>query len=110
MDGLSLEQESWVAMKNQTVSDILLCTIGSAGDVYPFVGIAQELQKRGYGVTLITSQFFETQARDAGLEFLGLGSAEDYQSIIQNPDLWDPEKSFQSLCRKRGTPDHGASL
>ena len=82
-------------MKKQSVSDILLCTIGSAGDVYPFIGMGQGLRKRGYRVTLITSQFFETQARDAGLEFLGLGSAEDYQSIIQNPDLWDPDKGFK---------------
>lgn len=87
-------------MKKQPVSDILLCTIGSAGDVYPFLGIGQGLQKRGYRVTLITSQFFETQARDAGLEFIGLGSAEDYQSITQNPDLWDPEKGFKVLAER----------
>jgi rhamnosyltransferase subunit B len=82
-------------MKKQSVPDILLCAIGSAGDVYPFLGIGQELRKRGHRVALITSQFFEMQARDAGLEFFGLGSAEDYQSIIQNPDLWDREKGFQ---------------
>ncbi len=46
-------------------------------------------------MTLITSQFFESQARDAGLEFAGLGSSEDYQSVIQNPDLWDPQKGFK---------------
>jgi rhamnosyltransferase subunit B len=82
-------------MKSQAVSDILLCTIGSAGDVHPFIGIGQELRKRGYRVTLITSQFFESQARDAGLEFCGLGHVEDYRSIIENPDLWDPQKGFQ---------------
>lgn len=86
-------------MKKQSVSDILLCTIGSAGDVYPFIGLGQGLRKRGYRVTLITSQFFETQARDAGLEFFGLGNAEDYQSIIQNPDLWDPEKGFEVFAK-----------
>ncbi len=86
-------------MKKQSVSDILLCTVGSAGDVYPFIGLGQGLRKRGYRVTLITSQFFESQARDAGLEFLGLGNAEDYQSIIQNPDLWDPEKGFKVFAK-----------
>lgn len=82
-------------MKRQSTPDIFLCAIGSAGDVYPFLGIGQELRKRGYRVTLITSQFFEIHARDAGLEFFGLGSAEEYQSIIQDPDLWDREKGFQ---------------
>jgi rhamnosyltransferase subunit B len=78
-----------------TEKTILLCTIGSAGDVNPFIGIGQELKKRGFRVVLITSQYFETQARSAGLDFFGLGSAEDYQSIIQDPDLWSPDKGFK---------------
>ncbi len=82
-------------MIKHSISDILLCTIGSAGDVYPFIGIGQELKKRGYRGTLITSQFFESQAYDAGLEFFGLGNVEDYQSIIQDPDLWSPDKGFK---------------
>jgi rhamnosyltransferase subunit B len=74
---------------------ILLCTIGSAGDVNPFIGIGQDLVKRGFRVVLITSQYFESQARSAGLEFFGLGTSEDYQSIIQDPDLWSPDKGFK---------------
>lgn len=82
-------------MLNQSVSNILLCTIGSAGDVHPFIGLGQGLRERGYRVTLITSQFFEAQAREAGLDFVGLGTIEDYQATIRNPDLWDPEKGFK---------------
>ena len=78
-----------------TEKTILLCTIGSAGDVNPFIGIGQQLKKRGFRVALITSQYFESQARSAGLEFFGLGSAEDYQAIIQDPDLWSPDKGFK---------------
>lgn len=66
-----------------------------------------ELRKRGYRVTLITSQFFEAQARDTGLEFVSLGSAEDYQSIIQNPDLWDPEKGFKVFAESVVLPIMG---
>ena len=74
---------------------ILLCTIGSAGDVYPFIAIGQRLLKRGFRVVLVTSQYFESQAHDAGLEFIGLGSVDDYQTIIDNPDLWDANKGFR---------------
>ena len=74
---------------------ILLCTIGSAGDVYPFIGIGKQLRERGFRVVLITGQYFEAQARSAGLEFFGLGSTEDYQSIIQDPNLWDPDIGFK---------------
>lgn len=79
---------------------ILLCTIGSAGDVYPFIGIGGQLKERGFRVVLITSQYFESQARSAGLEFFGLGSAEDYQSIIQDPDLWSPDKGFKIFAER----------
>jgi rhamnosyltransferase subunit B len=87
-------------MSTQTKSTILLCTIGSAGDVYPFIGIGQELKKRGFRVVLITSQYFESQARSSGLEFFGLGSSEDYQSIIQDPDLWSPDKGFKVFAER----------
>ena len=82
-------------MSKPSQRTILLCTIGSAGDVNPFIGIGEELKKRGFRVVLITSQYFESQARSAGLEFFGLGSSEDYQSIIQDPDLWSPDKGFK---------------
>jgi rhamnosyltransferase subunit B len=82
-------------MKNQSKHTILLCTIGSAGDVNPFIGIGQSLVQRGFRVVLVTSQYFESQARSAGLEFFGLGSSEDYQSIIEDPDLWSPDKGFK---------------
>src|SRR6266536_5691859 len=82
-------------MSKQIKRTIILCTIGSAGDVNPFIGIGQYLIKHGFRAVLITSQYFESQARRAGLEFFGLGSSEDYQSIIQNPDLWDPGKGFK---------------
>jgi rhamnosyltransferase subunit B len=91
-------------MKKQSNSEILLCTIGSAGDVYPFIGIGKELKQRGYGVTLITSKFFESQAREAGLEFYGLGDFEDYQTIIQNPDLWDPQKGLEFFAKNVTLP------
>jgi rhamnosyltransferase subunit B len=79
---------------------ILLCTIGSAGDVNPFIGIGRQLKERGFRVVLITSQYFESQAHGAGLEFYGLGTAEDYQSIIQDPDLWSPDKGFKVFAER----------
>jgi rhamnosyltransferase subunit B len=86
---------------------ILLCTVGSAGDVNPFIAIGQELIHRGFRVALITSQYFESQARDAGLEFFGLGTVEDYKAIIQNPDLWDPDKGFKVFAENVVLPIMG---
>ena len=48
--------------------NIVLITMGSAGDVYPFVGLGTGLKERGHRVTLVTNEYFEPVAREAGLE------------------------------------------
>jgi len=84
--------------------NILLSTIGSAGDVYPFVGIARALQTRGHDVRLITSKFFESLVKDAGIDFIEIGTIKNYLEIVQNPDLWDPQKSFKFFAEKAVIP------
>ena len=85
---------------SQNTRTIFLCAIGSAGDVNPFIAIGQELHKRGHRVVLCTSQYFESHARRAGLEFIGLGAAEDYLSIIEDPKLWEPETGFKVFAER----------
>ncbi len=85
---------------SQNERTIFLCAIGSAGDVNPFIAIGQELHKRGHRVVLCTSQYFESHARRAGLEFIGLGTAEDYLSIIEDPKLWEPETGFKVFAER----------
>ena len=85
---------------SQDTRTIFLCAIGSAGDVHPFIAIGQELHKRGHRVVLCTSQYFESHARRAGLEFIGLGAAEDYLSIIEDPKLWEPETGFKVFAER----------
>jgi len=85
---------------SQNERTILLCAIGSAGDVNPFIAIGQELHKRGHRVVLCTSQYFKHPAQRAGLEFIGLGTAEDYLSIIEDPKLWEPETGFKVFAER----------
>jgi len=76
-----------------------LTTVGSAGDVFPMMGLALALQKRGHDVTLVTSGYFRPLAEKHGIPFEQLGTPEDYQNCIQNPDLWNPQKAFQHIFR-----------
>jgi len=87
-------------MNHKNNHTIILCTIGSAGDVNPFIAIGQELQRRGHRAILCTSQYFESHARNAGLEFIGLGNANDYLSIIEDPKLWEPETGFKVFAER----------
>ena len=73
----------------------LLVTIGSHGDVHPFVGIGAELLRRGHCATLITSGYFESLARRARLDFVPLGTADDYLRLASNADLWSRRNGWR---------------
>ncbi|HEX3035414.1 MAG TPA: nucleotide disphospho-sugar-binding domain-containing protein [Thermodesulfobacteriota bacterium] len=76
-----------------------MVTIGSAGDVYPFVGLGIELKQRDHLVTVITNPYFKPVIERAGLSFIPLGTVDDYRATIGNPDLWHPRKGFEMVAR-----------
>ena len=77
---------------------ILLITLGSAGDVHPFVGLALALKQRGHQVTLMTSGYFAELVQRAGVEFVELGSREEFDRLSDNRDLWHPRKGFAVIA------------
>jgi hypothetical protein len=46
---------------------IILLTLGSFGDVNPFIGLGLALQKRGHDVVMIANGYFEPILRRLGL-------------------------------------------
>jgi len=79
--------------------NVLLITLGSAGDVHPFVGIGRALKSRGHRVTVATNDYFAPVVREAGLEFAGISPCEAYVSLQSNPDIWRPLKGFRILVK-----------
>ncbi len=51
---------------------ILMTTIGSLGDLHPFLAVGQELQRRGHVVTVASMRFFCKRIQAAGLDFAPL--------------------------------------
>ena len=84
--------------------DVLLTPFGRAGDVYPLIGIGSELQRRGHRITMITNAYFEDLSRRAGFEFVPFSTREDYFSLIDNPDLWHPQKAVPLLAETSVIP------
>ena len=72
---------------------ILVTAIGSAGDVHPFLGVGRALKLRGHDVVVFSSGYFEQAALDAGLDFVPLGTSEDFLKVTNDPDLWHPTKA-----------------
>jgi rhamnosyltransferase subunit B len=69
---------------------VLIATLGSAGDVHPLLAIAQSLRLRGHQVELISPPCFEPMARQLGVEFHPVGTAEHYARTLAHPKLWHP--------------------
>jgi rhamnosyltransferase subunit B len=76
---------------------ILLLTIGSYGDVHPFIGLGIALKQRGHRVRVIVNPFFADLVAAAGLEHIPLGESADYETLKENPDLWHRTKGFKTV-------------
>jgi len=75
----------------------ILTPVGSAGDVNPFVMIGRELCRRGHRVTLVAPDVFGPVAVKAGIEFASVGTAEEYDRVTTNPELWDPRRGLRDV-------------
>ena len=67
---------------------VVILTLGSAGDVHPFIGIGLALRRRGHRVVFITNPYFGAAAARAGLETVPLGTVEEFAAVVANPDVW----------------------
>lgn len=83
---------------------VIIVTIGSSGDVHPFVGIGRALRERGHDVTLITNGYFGPLVEKAGLKFEPLGDADEYLRLTNDPDLWHPTRGPLFVMRSAIVP------
>lgn len=72
--------------------DFLISALGSAGDVHPFIAIAQVLRHRGHDVRLLAPPHFEARVRAAGIAFVPFGAPGDYESLLERAELWEPRR------------------
>lgn len=75
--------------------NVLLLTLGSHGDVHPFVGMALELRRRGHTPTVVTNGHFEPLCRSLGIDFIPIGTDAEYRELTGNKDLWSPSRGFK---------------
>ncbi|MFC1812469.1 glycosyltransferase [Thermodesulfobacteriota bacterium] len=87
--------------------NILVATLGSYGDVHPMVGIAVHLKKRGHNVTLFTNAYFEKLANKNNLNFVPIGSEEDYDylSHLSLTDISNSSKRFSAFLSAIALPN-----
>lgn len=76
---------------------VVVSTFGSAGDVFPMLGLALALRGRGHAVTFATNPYFADTVARHGLPFEPLGTTAEFEATIRNPDLWSPRRGFRTV-------------
>ena len=73
--------------------------------MYPVIELGTALNRRGHRAAVITNAFFEQQAKDAGLDFVAMGTIEEAEQIIADLRLWHPRKSFTCIVERAIVPN-----
>jgi rhamnosyltransferase subunit B len=74
----------------------VVVTIGSAGDLFPFMAVALALRAAGHQVSFLAPVQHQPFVADSGLDFIGLPVDE---AVLQDPDLWHPTRGFGVVWR-----------
>lgn len=77
--------------------NVLFTPVGSAGDNYPFIGLAAEFARRGHRASVISTEAFEAATRGAGVDFISIGTREEYETPLSDPEIWHPTRGFKRV-------------
>lgn len=70
------------------MAQVLFSTLGSWGDLFPLVGIALELRRRGHQVEITASPAWADLVSDAGIRFTPTGRHIGFDEFAANPEIF----------------------
>jgi rhamnosyltransferase subunit B len=78
------------------MTQIIMITKGSGGDVFPFAALGRALQARGHEVTVASHCLYEDRIRADGLGFLSLDTEPEYrEQRTADSQLLDPRSAVE---------------
>lgn len=81
---------------------VILATVGTDGDIFPYLGLGAVLRARGHGVTLAAPEPYRAKAENLGLEFRSLVSTADVERMLASPDLFRSVRGGLMMARWGG--------
>lgn len=78
---------------------LVLTTLGSYGDIHPYMGIAMELRARGYRPVIATSELYREKIEAANLEFAPM-----------RPHIPPPQEQDQAMMESVMNPKSGGGF
>lgn len=83
------------------MSRFLLATVGSLGDLHPYIAVARSLVARGHQAVIATAEDSRPHVEGAGLEFApvrpNLSDVGEYRALIEK--VFDPRRGPEYLMR-----------
>ncbi len=76
---------------------VLILTLGSRGDVQPYVALGAALRERGHRVTLATGRSFEAMIEERGLAAAPL--SDDIRELVETPEIRAALHSFSGKVK-----------
>jgi len=77
----------------------VIATLGSSGDLHPFLAVARALLKRGKQVLFLSQEPYRTEVEAEGVPFQAIASQENHSQTQNHPFLWHPIRGFGVLWR-----------
>jgi rhamnosyltransferase subunit B len=94
---------------SQTLN-IAVITLGSAGDLHPFLAIARALHARGHRVILLSQAPHRAAVEAEGVAFEAIADEAAHTRTLTHPLLWHPVDGFGVLWRHLAVPAIGPTL
>ena len=84
------------------MSRFLFSTLGSLGDVHPYIAVARALISQGHEAVIATAEDYRSLIEGAGVEFAavhpGMAEQGDYQTLVKK--VFDPWRGPEYLIRR----------
>lgn len=77
----------------------VLSSIGTDGDVYPYIGLGDALRRRGHRVTLIAADRYQKTAEQLDFEFISMFTEAEMLEILSDPRMWHPILGPQMMAK-----------
>lgn len=79
---------------------VLIATVGSSGDINPFIAVGRALAARGHEVRMLVNPYFESAVVQAGLGMEPLGEEIDFRILAQLPNAVHPTRGSLVILRE----------
>jgi UDP:flavonoid glycosyltransferase YjiC (YdhE family) len=94
------------------VKRVLISTVGSHGDVLPFIALARKFASHGHEPILYANPFFREYVQDIAIRFVPVGTIQQYVSLFDELADVNPVRMFRHVAAEYAArcPDYHRAM